>query len=138
MGKASRKSDVFSFGIMLLEVFTGKKPTDTMFVGELSLRRWVHQAFPSRINHILDGNVQKDDEIVHGFHHTSNPSEVSPSILHSTLTSVFELGMLCTSELPDERITMTDVVAKLKKIKDDFKLEPSSTGGGSNITSVAV
>jgi len=85
----------------------------------------------------LDGNVQKDDEIVHGFHHTSNPSEVSPSISHSTLTSVFELGMLCTSELPDERITMTDV-AKLKKIKDDFKLEHSSTGGGSNITSVAV
>nr|AGT16917.1 hypothetical protein SHCRBa_201_A23_F_60 [Saccharum hybrid cultivar R570] len=138
MGKASRKSDVFSFGIMLLEVFTGKKPTDTMFVGELSLRRWVHQAFPSRISHILDGNVQKDDEIVHGFHHTSNPSEVSPSISHSTLTSVFELGMICTSELPDERITMTDVVAKLTKIKDDFKLEPSSTGGGSNITSVAV
>jgi len=44
--------------------------------------------------------------------------------------------MLCTSELLDER--MTDVVAKLKKIKDDFMLQPSSTGGGSNITGVAV
>lgn len=97
MGKASRKSDVFSFGIMLLEVFTGKKPTDTLFVGELSLRQWVHQAFPSRISHILDGNVQKDDEIIH---HTSKPLEVSPGIMHSTLISVLELGMLCTSEVP--------------------------------------
>ena len=82
--------------------------------------------------------MQKDDEIVHGFHHTSNPSDISPSISHSTLRSIFELGLVCTSDMPDERITMTDVVAKLKKIKDDFKLEPSSTGGGSNITSVAV
>jgi len=126
MGKASRKSDVFGFGIMLLEVFTGKKPTDPMFVGELSLREWVHQAFPSRIGHIMDGNVPKDDEIVHGFHHTSNSSEVSHSTLHSTLTSVFQLGLLCSSELPDERVTMTDVVAKLKKMKDDLKLESSS------------
>ena len=126
MGKASRKSDVFGFGIMLLEVFTGKKPTDPMFVGELSLRQWVHKAFPSRIGNIMDGNVPKDDEIVHGFYHTSNSSEISHSTLHSTLTSVFQLGLLCSSELPDERVTMTDVVAKLKKIKDDLKLESSS------------
>ncbi|RCV20478.1 hypothetical protein SETIT_4G059000v2 [Setaria italica] len=126
MGKASRKSDVFGFGIMLLEVFTGKKPTDPMFVGELSLRQWVHQAFPSRIDRIMDGNVPKDDEIVHGFHHTGSSSEVPHSILHSTLTSVFELGLLCSSDLPDERMAMTDVVAKLKKIKDNLKLESSS------------
>ena len=111
MGKASRKSDVFSFGIMLLEVFTGKKPTDTMFVGDLSLRQWVRQAFPSMISSIIDGNLQQEDEIIHGFHHTTIPSDVSPSISHSTLISIFELGLVCTSELPDERITMTDVVA---------------------------
>ncbi|CAL5044342.1 unnamed protein product [Urochloa decumbens] len=129
MGKASRKSDVFSFGIMLLEVFTGKRPTDPMFVGELNLRQWVHQAFPSRIDYIIDGNVANDDELVHGFQHTGNSSEVSRrhSILHSTLTSVLELGLLCTSDLPDERVTMTDVVVKLKKIKDDLKLGPSLT-----------
>jgi len=126
MGKASRKSDVFSFGIMLLEVFTGKKPTDTMFVGELSLRQWVRQAFPSMVSSIIDGNLQQD-ETIHGFHQTSNPSDVSPRISsQSTLRSIFELGLVCTSETPDERITMTDVVAKLKKIKDDFMHESSS------------
>jgi serine/threonine protein kinase len=124
MGKASRKSDVFGFGIMLLEVFTGKKPTDPMFVGELNLRQWVRQAFPSRIEHIMDRNVPEDDEILHVFHYSGNSSEVSHSILHSsTLTSVFELGLLCSSDLPDERTAMTDVVARLKKMKDKLKLE---------------
>ncbi|TVU12380.1 hypothetical protein EJB05_46021, partial [Eragrostis curvula] len=127
MGRASRKSDVFGFGIMLLEVFTGKKPTDPKFVGELSLRQWVYQAFPSRIIHILDDKIPNDDEMIYDLHHSGMNSEVSPSISHSTLTSVFELGLICSSDLRDERMTMTDVVAKLTKIKSDYMQVTSAT-----------
>ncbi|CBI30512.3 unnamed protein product, partial [Vitis vinifera] len=43
-GGVSTKGDVYCFGILVLEMFTGKKPTQEMFSGEFSLRRWVEAA----------------------------------------------------------------------------------------------
>lgn len=124
MGKASRKSDVFSFGIMLLEVFTGKRPTDPMFVGESSLRQWVYRAFPARLLGVADEQLLLDEEISsHGFHHQTNtPPSASPSISSNTgfLVSTFELGLECSSDSPDQRASMSDVVVRLKNIRKDY------------------
>lgn len=41
-GKLTDRSDVFSFGVMLLELITGRKPVDTSQpLGEESLVEWV-------------------------------------------------------------------------------------------------
>ncbi|KAK3154178.1 hypothetical protein QOZ80_2BG0187250 [Eleusine coracana subsp. coracana] len=119
MGRASRKSDVFSYGIMLLEVITGKRPTDPAFVAERSLRQQVNDAFRTQIFHVIDPNLLMQEKLG-GFGDIGTTSRSSSDTLNSCLVSVVELGLLCTSELPEKRISMTDVVKGLTKIKTEY------------------
>ncbi|KAK1626347.1 hypothetical protein QYE76_000662 [Lolium multiflorum] len=123
MGRASRNSDVFSFGIMLLEVFTGKRPTYPTFVGESSLRHCILQAFPAKLIDILDERLYEDEQMNQAFHHqTITTSPYSSSIAHNGnfLVSTFKMGLECSSDSPDKRPSMGDVVTSLKNIKKDY------------------
>ncbi|CAM0954881.1 unnamed protein product [Alopecurus aequalis] len=122
VGKASRKSDVFSFGIMLLEVFCGKRPMDPMFMGELSLRKWVSQAFPAALVDVVDDKLLQDEEINICFDQQADTSfgPFSTSKSNNLLVSIFEMGLMCSSESPEQRLAMNNVVTKLKKIKKDW------------------
>ena len=61
-GWVSTRGDIYSYGIMFLEMFTRKKPTDDMFVGELSLRQWVKASIPYKIRDMIDGNLLRTEQ----------------------------------------------------------------------------
>ncbi|XP_044495790.1 putative receptor-like protein kinase At3g47110 isoform X1 [Mangifera indica] len=106
-GKVSRKGDVYSYGIMLMETFTRKKPTDEIFIGEKSLRSWVGESLYSTVMQVLDADLLiRDDE-----HFSSKEACVS---------SILSLAIECTRESPLERINIKEVAARLIKIRVEF------------------
>ncbi|KAH6765201.1 hypothetical protein C2S51_016450 [Perilla frutescens var. frutescens] len=104
-GLVSTKCDVYSYGIMLMETFTRKRPSDDMFAGDLSLRSWVESSFPESFDEVMDANLL-------------NPEERQLEKKIKCVSSVLRLGLKCTAESPRDRINMKEVVAELQKIKN--------------------
>ncbi|THF98978.1 hypothetical protein TEA_022300 [Camellia sinensis var. sinensis] len=58
----STYGDVYSYRILLLEVITGKRPTDSMFEEGLNLSSFARMAFPDHVMEIVDPMLLDNDE----------------------------------------------------------------------------
>ncbi|XP_050142252.1 probable LRR receptor-like serine/threonine-protein kinase At3g47570 [Malus sylvestris] len=61
-GQVSILGDVYSYGILLLEMFTRKKPTDDMFKGGLRIYQFVAMALPDHVMDVVDHSIILDLE----------------------------------------------------------------------------
>ncbi|KAK2983454.1 hypothetical protein RJ640_024450, partial [Escallonia rubra] len=103
-GLVSTSCDVYSYGIILMETFTGKKPSDEMFAGQMTLKCWVKESLPSEVIQVLDRNLLRQES-------ENSLAEVD------CVSSILKLALDCAAESPEQRINMKDVLATLKKIK---------------------
>lgn len=106
-GLVSTRCDIYSFGITLMETFTRRRPKDEMFTEELTIRRWIQESLPDSINQVIDVNLLKfGDE--------------PPTKMVTCVLPILQLALTCTTDAPDERINIKEVLVALDKIKFQF------------------
>src|SRR4051794_14749847 len=59
-GRASTCGDVYSFGVLILELLTSKRPTDPMFLDGLNIINFVERSFPDQILQVIDSALQEE------------------------------------------------------------------------------
>ncbi|XP_043694142.1 probable LRR receptor-like serine/threonine-protein kinase At3g47570 [Telopea speciosissima] len=123
-GRATIQGDVFSYGILLLEMFIGKRPTDHMFTDDLNLHNFAKAALPVHVMQILDPTLlpkQEHREEIQGdfINKTEGPSHRTDKLQYCIM-SIIEIAIRCSMESPKERMQMNDVVRELHLIKGNF------------------
>ena len=87
-------------------MFTGKAPTDDMFIEGLTLHLLAEAGLPDRISEIID------PELLHAELY-DNDSEIL-----SCLASVIRVGVSCSKDNSSERMNMEHAAAQLHRIKE--------------------
>ncbi|KAG6721417.1 hypothetical protein I3842_03G110600 [Carya illinoinensis] len=99
-GKSSEKTDVFGYGITLLELVTGQRAVDLSRLEEeedvLLLDHIKKLQRENRLDDIVDGNLK-----------TYDPKEVG---------TLVQVAFLCTQSSPEDRPTMAEVVQMLQGV----------------------
>ncbi|GKV21181.1 hypothetical protein SLEP1_g31181 [Rubroshorea leprosula] len=114
--EVSIHGDLYSYGILVLEMMTGKRPTDNLFEGGLNLHTYARMAFPDHITEIADKQLLQEVEatIVNGQRSQSN-------IIMDCLVSTIKIGVACSMESPQDRTVTSVVLSELHLIKKNLE-----------------
>ncbi|KQJ98790.1 LRR receptor-like serine/threonine-protein kinase [Brachypodium distachyon] len=99
MQRITEKSDVYSYGVVVLEMLTGRHPLDPTLPGGAHLVQWVRDHAQGK-RELLDPRLRGKPE---------------PEV--QEMLQVFAVAMLCVGHRADDRPAMKDVVALLKEVR---------------------
>ncbi|KAL1212945.1 L-type lectin-domain containing receptor kinase V.9 [Cardamine amara subsp. amara] len=94
-GKASTSSDVFAFGVLMLEITCGRRPVlpRASSPSEMVLTDWVLNCWEDDILQVVDERIKQDD-----------------GYLEEQVTLVLKLGLLCSHLVAAIRPSMSSVI----------------------------
>ncbi|CAM8922132.1 unnamed protein product [Rhodiola kirilowii] len=100
----TEKSDVYSYGVVLLEIITGKRPADPSFPEGQHLIQWVRDHLKSKKD-----PVEVLDPVLQGH----------PDTQVQEMLQALGISLLCTSNRANDRPTMKDVAVLLREIRHE-------------------
>ena len=103
--------DVYTLGILLLEMFTGRSPMDDMFIGSLDLHKYSKDALPDKIWEIADTTM---------WLHTDTCGYHTRNRIENCLGHVIYLGISCSRKQPRKRTLIQDVAIEMHAIRDAY------------------
>ncbi|KAH0888564.1 hypothetical protein HID58_050993 [Brassica napus] len=95
-GQPSIQGDVYSFGVLVLEMFIGKKPTDVTFAGDYNLHSYAKS--------LLSGDEEGGGS----------------NAIDEWLRLVLQVGIRCSEEYPSDRVRITEALRELTSIRTKF------------------
>ena len=100
--KVDEKTDIYSYGVVLLELLTGKMPVDPAFGESVDVVEFVRKKMRNKraLEEALDSSIAGECKHV-----------------QEEMLLVLRIALLCTAKLPKDRPSMRDIITMLGEAK---------------------
>ncbi|KAI3705054.1 hypothetical protein L1987_75285 [Smallanthus sonchifolius] len=116
----TKEGDIYSFGILLLEMMTGKRPTDRIFEEGLNLHGYVKMVSPDRFMEIIEPTLlhalEEEMQAANTNRGYSEDEAKKWKRLEDGMISLGRIGLVCSMESPIERMDTSKIIHELHHI----------------------